>query len=272
MKDSGLFVETASGELRDRFRGRLMFPIQDAAGNVIAFAGRKLREEQFGPKYQNSPATELYHKSATLYNFHRVKDAERLVTVEGYTDVIAAHAAGLKAVATAGTAFTEDHAKALAGRTVIVNADSDEAGQKAARRQVEALLSAGIVPRVTTLKRKDAAEVLEKDGAKAYRKQIHNAAPVMEWLSSSTWQKHRDTDLEAYARVDAVRGIISVLEKTAPERRAEIERQLSHQLGIDPAPEPGPDQKPHLEHRAGWDFTFQAPKSICWSGKPTGVR
>jgi DNA primase catalytic core len=266
MKESGLFVETESGELRDRFRGRLMFPIQDAAGNVVAFAGRKLRDDEFGPKYLNSPATDLYSKSATLYNLHRVKDAARIVTVEGYTDVIAAHAAGVKAVAACGTAFTAAHAKMLAGRAVTINTDADEAGQKAARRQVEALLSQGVVPSVATLKRKDAAEVLEKDGAKAYRKQIHSAAPVVEWLSATIREKHPGNDpFDSYARVDAIREIMSVLEQTAPERRAEIERQLSHQLAVDPAPEPSTEQKPHLEHRAGWDFTFKAPKSISVS-------
>jgi DNA primase catalytic core len=234
MKASGLFVETESGEFRDRFRGRLMFPIQDTEGKVIAFAGRKLKEEDWGSKYINSPSTEIYDKSRTLYNFHRVKEAAHLVTVEGYLDAMAAHSAGVASVATGGTAFTEEHAQLLGGRRITVNADSDEAGQKAARRQVESLLAQGVVPDVAVLMRKDAAQVIEEDGPDAYRRQIEGAAPVIAWLSSSVRKQHPGPD--AYSQADAVHKMIDVLAGATSGLRAELDRQLSHQLGIAPAP------------------------------------
>jgi len=134
----------------DRLRHRVIFPICDSLGSPIAFGGRRLREED-NPKYLNSPETELFNKSATLYGLHLAKkpiiDSGTAVVVEGYTDVIACHQAGAaNVVATLGTALTGEHVKHLrryAERVVLVF-DPDEAGQKAADRAVEIFLTGDV--------------------------------------------------------------------------------------------------------------------------------
>ena len=144
---AGLAVQGNRGP-RDRFRGRLMWPIRDLSGDVIAFGARKLDEADDGPKYLNTPETSLFRKSAVLYGADLAKreiaQRRQAVIVEGYTDVMACHLAGVPtAVATCGTSFGADHVKVL--RRLIMDSDSfmgeviftfdgDEAGQRAAQR------------------------------------------------------------------------------------------------------------------------------------------
>ncbi|HEY3648624.1 MAG TPA: DNA primase, partial [Streptosporangiaceae bacterium] len=133
---------------RDRFRGRLMWPIRDLSGDVIAFGARKLDAEDDGPKYLNTPETSLFRKSTVLYGADLAKreiaQRRQAVIVEGYTDVMACHLAGVPtAVATCGTSFGEDHIKVLrrlimdtegAAGEVVFTFDGDAAGQRAALR------------------------------------------------------------------------------------------------------------------------------------------
>src|SRR3989440_6114987 len=148
---AGLAKEARSGSLIDRFRRRLLWPIRDLAGDVIGFGARKLFEDDDGPKYLNTPETPLYKKSHVLYGIEAAKRdiarEKRAVVVEGYTDVMACHLAGVPtAVATCGTAFGGDHigvlrrllmdTDAFAGE-IIFTFDGDAAGQKAALRAFE---------------------------------------------------------------------------------------------------------------------------------------
>jgi DNA primase len=135
----------------DRFRGRLVWPIRDAAGDVLGFGARKLFDDDEGPKYLNTPETPLYKKSHVLYGIDLARrdigKLKQVVVVEGYTDVMAAHLAGVTtAVATCGTAFGPDHAALLRrylmdddtfGGEVVFTFDGDAAGQKAALRAFE---------------------------------------------------------------------------------------------------------------------------------------
>src|SRR5690606_36930907 len=114
---SGLMSQGQRG-IYDRFRGRLVWPIRDVTGAVIGFGARRLFEEDQGPKYLNTPETSLYKKSQVLYGIDLAKReiarGKRVVVVEGYTDVMAAHLSGVTtAVATCGTAFGADHAKVV---------------------------------------------------------------------------------------------------------------------------------------------------------------
>ncbi|MFJ9179901.1 DNA primase [Streptomyces sp. NPDC102360] len=145
---SGLSQEGNRGPI-DRFRGRLMWPIRDIGGDVVGFGARRLREDDNGPKYLNTPETPIYRKSQVLYGIDLAKKdiakSSRAVVVEGYTDVMACHLAGVTtAVATCGTAFGGDHIKILrrllmdnGSARVIFTFDGDAAGQKAALRAFE---------------------------------------------------------------------------------------------------------------------------------------
>ncbi|MET8824752.1 DNA primase [Streptomyces sp. NPDC004610] len=145
---SGIAQEGRRGPI-DRFRGRLMWPIRDIAGDVVGFGARKLYEADTGPKYLNTPETAIYKKSQVLYGIDLAKKdiakSSRAVVVEGYTDVMACHLAGVTtAIATCGTAFGGDHIKILrrllmdnGSARVIFTFDGDAAGQKAALRAFE---------------------------------------------------------------------------------------------------------------------------------------
>ncbi|MEU1160169.1 DNA primase, partial [Streptomyces sp. NPDC005921] len=145
---SGLSQEGRRGPI-DRFRGRLMWPIRDIGGEVVGFGARKLYEADNGPKYLNTPETAIYKKSQVLYGIDLAKQhiakSSRAVVVEGYTDVMACHLAGVTtAIATCGTAFGGDHIKILrrllmdnGSARVIFTFDGDAAGQKAALRAFE---------------------------------------------------------------------------------------------------------------------------------------
>ncbi|MEU9316928.1 DNA primase [Streptomyces sp. NPDC048295] len=145
---SGLSQDGRRGPI-DRFRGRLMWPISDTSGDVVGFGARKLRDDDNGPKYLNTPETSIYKKSQVLYGIDLAKKdiakASRAVVVEGYTDVMACHLAGITtAIATCGTAFGGDHIKILrrllmdnGSARVIFTFDGDAAGQKAALRAFE---------------------------------------------------------------------------------------------------------------------------------------
>lgn len=143
MVEANVAMRDRSGNLRDRFFDRVMFPINDASGACIAFGGRVMGDGN--PKYLNSQETPIFHKSQVLYGLDRAKvhmaSTGTAIVVEGYTDVIALHEAGVKnAVATLGTALTMQHIRALsrhAGRRIIYLFDGDEAGQRAAERALQ---------------------------------------------------------------------------------------------------------------------------------------
>lgn len=150
LRAAGLAFENQRGRLQDAFRDRVMFPIFDAGGQAIAFGGRVLPEGlrtgdyEAGPKYRNSPESAVYSKRRTLYGLNWAKAeiarTNEVVVCEGYTDVIGFHAAGLaRAVATCGTALTEDHFRTLAhfAKRVVLAFDADAAGQAAAARLYE---------------------------------------------------------------------------------------------------------------------------------------
>lgn len=162
-----LVDQDGGGGYYDRFRGRLMFPIRDERGQLVAFGGRLLGDGQ--PKYVNSGDTPIYRKSRVLYGLHLAKkkmlETRRAVLVEGYLDVIACHRAGVdEAVASLGTSFAEDHGRLLKRwcdhATVLY--DGDEAGQKAAERACEGLRIAGIEAAVALVPPGDDPDTLLK--------------------------------------------------------------------------------------------------------------
>ena len=143
MVDANVAMANPSGQLRDRFFNRIMFPICDVQGACIAFGGRVIGKGE--PKYLNSQETPIFHKSQVLYGLNKAKDAMVstgiAIIVEGYTDVIALHESGVRnAVATLGTALTKQHIRLIgryAQKRIIYLFDGDEAGQRAADRALE---------------------------------------------------------------------------------------------------------------------------------------
>lgn len=143
MQDSELFIETADGSLKDRFFNRIMFPIKDNNGKIVAFSGRSLVKDDQHPKYLNSPETSIFNKGKVLYNFSQARpeivQKKTVILYEGFMDVIAAHRAQVaNGIATMGTSLTEDHVRALkrVASRVVICFDGDEPGQRAIAKAI----------------------------------------------------------------------------------------------------------------------------------------
>ncbi len=171
---ANLSTKTKNGGLIDRFRNRVMFPIIDVRGNVIAFGGRIMTDEK--PKYLNTSDTLVFKKSNNLFALNRAKNSksDKLILCEGYMDVIALHQAGFDfAIATLGTALTSEQAVIIKRYTdtVVICYDADEAGQKATARAIEILRREGLDIRVLTVPNgKDPDEYIKHHGANGYIK------------------------------------------------------------------------------------------------------
>ena len=183
---AGLAIRREDGSVGMRFRGRLIIPIHDLRGRVVAFGGRILGEGE--PKYLNSPETPIFHKGRTLYNLHAAKQeirkAEQAVLVEGYFDVLALVDAGISnVVAPLGTALTPEQASLLRRFTgqVTVLYDSDAAGLRATFRAADELLRQSVQVRVATMPQGDDPDTMVRSGgAAAVREVLHDAEDVLE--------------------------------------------------------------------------------------------
>ena len=188
----GLFSKNDTGRIYDKFRDRVMFPIHDRRGRVIAFGGRVLEKDD-GPKYLNSPETPLFHKGRELYGLWQVKQANskipRLIVVEGYMDVVALFQYGVtQAVATLGTATTPDHAELLFRNAADVYFcfDGDRAGRGAAWKAVESVL-----PRMKDGRQayflflpdgEDPDSIVRLEGAEGFDTRLQNATPLSQFF------------------------------------------------------------------------------------------
>ena len=183
LEKTGLVIAYDNGNVNDRFRGRVIFPVHTLSGKVVAFGGRVLKKDEKTAKYVNSPESEIYHKSNELYGIYFAKQAimkqDRCFLVEGYMDVISLHQSGFtNAVASLGTALTAGHAALIKRyvQEVYLTYDSDEAGTRAALRAVPILREAGISAKVVRMDPyKDPDEFIKNLGAEEYEKRIHAA-------------------------------------------------------------------------------------------------
>ena len=190
LEPSGLVRKRDDGSFYDSFRNRLMFPIHNESGHVIAFGGRALAAED-NPKYLNSPETPIYRKSHVLYNLHRAKEAvrkeDRVILVEGYMDAIGVSAAGFPAVvASCGTALTTPQVQALKRHSqhIVVNFDPDAPGAAAAERSINLLLDESMQVRIMDLEGElDPDEFCKQRGAEAYRERLNGAKGYFYWLA-----------------------------------------------------------------------------------------
>ncbi|MGN0999950.1 MAG: DNA primase, partial [Faecousia sp.] len=188
LKQSGLVtVSQKNGSLLDRFRDRLMFPIIDVRGNVIAFGGRIIKKDDNAAKYLNSPETLIFNKRKNLFGLNLAKKskANSLILVEGNIDVVALHQYGFdNAVASLGTSLTEEQATLITryAEQVILIYDGDEAGQNATQRAIPILEKAGLQVKVLQLKdAKDPDEFLKKFGADKFRVLLEGSSNRVEY-------------------------------------------------------------------------------------------
>ena len=193
--DSGLVtVSQKNGNIYDRFRNRLMFPIIDVRGNVIGFGGRVM--DNSTPKYLNSPETLIFNKRKNLFGLNMAKKSKLgyLILVEGYMDAIALHQYGFDcAVASLGTSLTEEHAVLLSRYTenVVLIYDGDEAGQRAAQRAIPMLEKAGLQVKVLQMKdAKDPDEYLKKFGADKFKLLMEESSNRVEYQLNAIRKKY----------------------------------------------------------------------------------
>ena len=204
LRDSGLVtVSRKNGNLFDRFRDRLMFPIIDVRGNVIGFGGRIMNDkDKNAAKYLNSPETLIFNKRKNLFALNLAKKSKLgyLILVEGYMDAIALHQYGFDcAVASLGTALTEDGANLLSRYTeqVVLIYDGDEAGQNATKRAIPILEKAGLQVKVLQMRdAKDPDEFLKKFGADRFKLLLEESSNRVEYQLNAIRKKYdlRDDD------------------------------------------------------------------------------
>lgn len=242
-------VSTGQRGVYDRFRGRLVWPIRDVSGQTIGFGARRLFDDDQGPKYLNTPETPIYKKAQVLYGLDLAKkdiargDPRRVVVVEGYTDVMACHLAGLTtAIATCGTAFGTDHIKVLrrvmgddnASGEVVFTFDGDEAGQKAALRafteddRFKAQTFVAVAPDGL-----DPCDLRLQRGDAAVRSLMDAKVPMFEFAID---RKLSGFDLSTVeGRVGALRAAAPIVAEIKDSLlRPGYERVLARRLGMDP--------------------------------------
>ena len=197
LKDSGLVtVSQKNGNIFDRFRDRLMFPIIDVRGNIIGFGGRILNNDPNAAKYLNSPETLIFNKRKNLFALNLAKKSKLgyIILVEGYMDAISLHQYGFDcAVASLGTALTEDGATLLSRYTeqVVLIYDGDNAGQRATARAIPILERAGLQVKVLQMQdAKDPDEYLKKFGADKFRLLLEGCANRVEYQLSAIEKKY----------------------------------------------------------------------------------
>jgi len=226
----------------DRFRGRIMFPICNDVGEVIAFSGRLLKDEEGAAKYLNSPETPLFRKGNVLFGLHKSKraliEANCAIVCEGQLDLISLFEAGItNVVAPQGTAFTENQARILkrfAGEVVLCF-DSDAAGAKAAERSLDALLENDFIVRVVELPPgEDPDSLVRRDGKEQFDDRVANARDFFDyWID----REIASVDLTSMgAKVQAARNLAGTLSRVHdPVLRGEVVNKASARLGVAPA-------------------------------------
>jgi DNA primase len=281
---SGL-LSVSNSTSYDRFRGRIIYPIWNPQGEVIAFGGRALGDEQ--PKYLNSPETPIFDKSKTLYAFHLAREAirrhEQAVIFEGYMDVIAAHQAGIKqAVATLGTSLTEAQARLLRSQAkeVVIVYDADAAGQAAAWRGLQILRQAGCLVKVGRLPPGlDPDDYLRRFGGEVFRREvIEKALLLVDYQLHSLVEQYNvekdDERIHLFSRIiDVLAAVDNAMEREDYVQKAAKLHQLPAQAIREQTPKktrPAASRQPTLKVLPKQDAAEKAPLQILalWARFP----
>lgn len=239
IEQSGLVGKREDGSMYDRFRNRLMFPIQDRNGKIIGYGGRALAAED-NPKYLNSPETPIYKKSTVLYNLHRAKEAmrkeDRVILVEGYMDAIGVSAAGFApVVASCGTALTPQQVQLIKQHTprIVVNFDPDTAGANAAEKSINMLLESGMEVRILELDGDlDPDEYCRDRGAAAYAERLERAQGYFHWLADRARTKYDIRTTEG--QVSVLKFLMPAVQRISDRmERMVIAGELAGYIGVD---------------------------------------
>ncbi|MCW8884552.1 MAG: DNA primase [Motiliproteus sp.] len=281
LDDAGLVIlKEQENRCYDRFRDRIIFPIVDMRGRVIAFGGRVLTDEK--PKYLNSPETDTFHKNRELYGLYQARqinrNLEKVVIVEGYMDVVALAQFDISnAVATLGTATSEHHLTRLfkVVNEVVFCFDGDNAGRKAASRALEtalALMEDGRQARFLFLPEgEDPDTLVRQEGSDAFKQRIDTAKPLSEFFFDSLSESLDIESQEGRARLSAI--AMPLIEKIPGQVFQQLmKQQMSEMAGITsdflqqitPAPEPAPSYEsasPEYEPSAIGDDYWQQPSA-----------
>lgn len=217
LEKAGLLIKKDEGKKYDRFRGRVIFPVHNLSGKVIAFGARILTKEKDQPKYINSPETEIYHKSNVLYGLYQAKNEIRkhefCYLVEGYTDVISMHQADVEnVVASSGTALTEEQIKLMRRFTenVTVLYDGDAAGIKAALRGIDLVLKGGLNVRIVLLPDgEDPDSYSRKHGSTEFKKFLSEHTQDFISFKISLYSKEASND--PIKKAEAIREIVTTI-------------------------------------------------------------
>ena len=261
LEKAGLIIKTKEGTFIDRFRNRVIIPIQNEFGEVVAFGARAVEKDQM-PKYLNSSDSLIYNKSKLLYGLYHAKDTikneDSVILMEGYFDVISAQAHGIKnAVASCGTSLTSDHIKLLSrytpSRKIYLSFDTDSAGQKATKRNAELIKEAfqglGNIKQfdesyistsddkysceirvISPPEGKDPDEFIRSVGAESYREYMQNAPLLLDFQLNSILQEKPETPIE---KNKLVKEILPILQEIKNEIiQSEYTRMVAHTLSI----------------------------------------
>lgn len=236
---SGLSLKNQNGGLYDRFRGRIIFPIQNSRGKVIGFGGRKWKEDDQGPKYLNSPESPVFHKGYELYNLNRarknISSDGYLIFVEGYMDVAGLYNHGIKnAVAALGTSFTKEHAAIIdrIASEIVICFDGDEAGEKATLRTLDIFSSSKAKKRILRLPPEhDPDSFIKAEGTEAFEEAVRNAVSPVEFR---LMHAKRGCDLTTYnGKVDYVNAALTVLASESPVEQDYFLGGIADETGFD---------------------------------------
>ncbi len=260
VEEVGLARQRQGGSGRyDFLRARVIFPIRDERGRVLAFGGRILEGD--GPKYMNTPESPVYEKSKVLYGIDRARQAiqrkDRILVVEGYMDVIALHQAGFEeTVATCGTSLTEDHLEKVRRMTrqVVALFDADEAGSRAAERALKMFFGIGLQPwRLDLPGAKDPDELIRTQGAEAMEQALARKTPLLEWWVRRKREQMGEGAATQAALVEEVLPLLRALPPAVISQMASLlrvgEGALLEQLKRQPAP---PVDHAASPQTAGW--------------------
>jgi len=225
----------------DKFRGRIMFPLQDTGGKVVGFTGRILpslaKEDE--PKYMNSPETILYHKGRMLYGFFQAKKAirenKRAVLVEGQMDCISSFAAGVtETVAVGGTALTEDQVEMLArlADKIYLSMDADEAGNAAMKRSVELAEKRGLSIKVVQIEGGKDPDEIARNSATKWKEMVENSMDVYEYVMERAFKKNDSEKIDGVKKIteEVIPYLAKIQNNIVRERWA---KKLAERLGVE---------------------------------------